>query len=88
MWQRRIKAVAAQVQHWRGVDLTYEGRVRVAKQVLAATLVHTATYAAPPAAQLRSLQRLIDCFVAFGAADDGDPTRPLRARPGSAGGVA
>ena len=66
MWAQRLTAVAARLQHWRGVGLTYAGRVHVAKQVLAAALVHVATFVAPPSQQLDAIQRMIDGFVALG----------------------
>ena len=80
MWQARVSAVAARVQHWREVELTLAGRAHVAKQVLASTVVHAATFVEPPPAQLRALRRLIDGFVALGAADSGEAA-PLRGRP-------
>ena len=80
MWQARVSAVAARVAHWREVELTLSGRAHVAKHVMASTVVHAATFVAPPQPQLRAMRRLIDGFVAFGAADD-DLAAPLRGRP-------
>ena len=83
MWSRLLSGVAARLQHWRGVDLSYAGRVHVAKQVLAASLVHVATFIEPPQPQLHAIQRLIDGYVALGGADAGSDG-PLRSRPAEA----
>lgn len=86
MWQALVGAVAARVQHWRGIDLTHPGRVHVARQILAAAQVYTATVVPPPKPQLRAMQGLIDGFVAGGGGGSAaaDACRPLRARPGAA----
>jgi hypothetical protein len=64
MWAQRLTAVAARLQHWRGVGLTYAGRVHVAKQVLAAALVHVATFVAPPPQQRQPSERNSSAMLA------------------------
>ena len=83
MWEQLVGKVAARLQHWRAVELSYWGRVHVAKQVLAAAVVHVATFVEPPAQPLKALQRLIDGFAVHGGAA-ADADRPLRARPPAA----
>jgi len=59
MWSSRRRLRRAS-EHWRAAELHSRRRVHVAKQVLAAAVVHVATFVEPPAQPLRALQRLID----------------------------
>ena len=54
MWQSRIDAVAARARHWSAIDLTMLGRVHVAKSTMASTLVHVASFVAPPERQAKA----------------------------------
>jgi hypothetical protein len=51
-WQRLVVAVAARVRHWSARDLTLLGRVYVAKQLMASTITHLASFIPPPPTQL------------------------------------
>lgn len=84
LWQQRIKSVAAQVSHWRTVDLTLLGRVYVARQVMANSITYHAQFVEPPKPQLQALQRLIDGFVLGQPVNPDTDDRPLRGRPSAA----
>ena len=96
MWRRRLRAVAASVQHWDTVDLTLLGRVHVAKQVMASTLTYHATFVEPPAQFIASVTRLIDSFVMGRPVDvegtdavvRGSPPATVMALPLAEGGLA
>ena len=84
LWQQRIKSVAAQVAHWRTIDLTLLGRVYVARQVMANSITYHAQFVEPPKPQLTALQRLIDGFVLGLPVNPDTDDRPLRGRPSAA----
>lgn len=84
LWQQRVKSVAAQVAHWRTVDLTLLGRVYVARQVMANSVTYHAQFVEPPKPQLQALQRLIDGFVLGQPVNPDTDDRPLRGRPSAA----
>ncbi len=84
LWQQRIKSVAAQVAHWRTVDLTLLGRVYIARQVMANSITYHAQFVEPPKPQLQAMQRLVDGFVLGQPVNPDTDDRPLRGRPSAA----
>lgn len=83
-WQRLVVAVAARVRHWSARDLTLLGRVYVAKQLMASTITHLASFIPPPPTQLKALQHLMDGFMLSHTSPRPSDDRPLRARPAAA----
>jgi len=81
MWQSRIDAVAARARHWSAIDLTMLGRVHVAKSTMASTLVHVASFVAPPERQARALQDIIDGYIYGKPQDPSTDDRPLLHHP-------
>jgi hypothetical protein len=81
MWQKCVSSVAARVRHWSAFDLTLLGRVHVAKSVMAATVVHVASYVAAPEQQLRALTALINGYTLGRPPDPATDDRPAKGRP-------
>ncbi len=70
--------------HWSARDLTLLGRVYVAKQLMASTITHLASFILPPPTQLKALQHLMDGFMLSLTSPRLSDDRPLRARPAAA----
>ena len=81
-WQRLVVAVAARVRHWSARDLTLLGRVYVAKQLMASTITHLASFIPPPPTQLKALQHLMDGFMLSHTSPRPSDDRPLRGHQG------
>ena len=69
--------MAARARHWSAIDLTMLGRVHVAKSTMASTLVHVASFVAPPERQARALQDIIDGYIYGKPQDSSTDDRPL-----------
>ena len=74
---KRRAWVQFRVRIWARFDLSYLGRLHVAKQVLASSLYYHATFVPPPDDVLEAIVACIDQFVGFGRLVE----------PGEAGGV-
>lgn len=77
MFAKRRAGVQLRVRSWSRFDLSYLGRLHVAKQVLASSLYYHATFVPPPEGVLGDIVACIDQFVGFGRLVD----------PGEGGGV-
>ena len=80
MHAKRLKAVCAGVRRWARFQLSYLGRLHVAKSVLASALYFHAMFVPPPPALLTSMVRVIDHFVSHGREAEGDAP-PLHRHP-------
>ena len=80
---RRLTAIRLRICSWSKFDLSYLGRVHVAKQVLASSLYFHASFLLPSEAQLKAVVACIDRFVALGCLVEG-PVGPLAHLPGQA----
>lgn len=94
-WSLRRVRVGEGAARWRGVTMSWLGRCHVAKQVLAAMLVHHATYQPPPRDVWGRIQRTIYGFMAAASLADAQgrscishPARHIAALPWGEGGVA
>ena len=81
MYTRKLRAICARVRHWSQHQLSMLGRIHVAKLVLASVCSYHATFLAPPADLLESMQRVITGYILRGQLVDEQDTRPLRGRP-------
>ena len=72
------------VRSWARFDLSYFGRLHVAKQVLANTLGYHATFVAPPEEVLQQVVDCIDSFVVLGRNLAPGEAPPLRHVPSAA----
>ena len=79
MFAQRLRGLYAGIRHWAAFDLTYIGRLHVAKSVLASTLWYHATFVQPPADVLRHMVNAVNHFVATGALVE--ELGPVRGRP-------
>jgi exonuclease III len=72
MHLRRLAALRAAVRHWSAFQLSYLGRLHVAKQCLASLAYYHAQFVRPGADQLQEMVSLIGRYVArpSGEADD------------------
>ena len=88
MFEKRRVGVLLCVRAWARFDLSYLGRLQVAKQVLASSLYYHASFVPPPADKLDGIIRLIDHFVANGRVLEGeDGVAPMRKVPSAAVGT-
>ena len=85
MFAKRQAGVQFRVRNWARFDLSYLGRLHVAKQVLASSLYYHATFVPPPDAVLGSIVGCVDRFVSFGRlVEPGEPEGLLRSFPSAA----
>ncbi len=70
--------MAARVRHWSARDLTLLGRVYVAKQLMASTITHLASFIPPPPTQLKARWCANDVLASVGHPPGGQPTVRLR----------
>ena len=84
MFHRLRGGVYLRVKSWARFDLSYLGRLHVAKQVLASTLYYHATFVPPPPEVLKQIVECIDNFVVFGRLLEPDTAPPLRNVPSAA----
>jgi hypothetical protein len=85
MFAKRLSGVQFRVSNWARFDLSYLGRLHVAKQVLASTLYYHATFVPPPDDVQGAIVGCIDRFVGFGRlVEPGEPEGLLRAFPSAA----
>lgn len=94
-WNARRARVAEGAAHWGAVGLSWLGRCHVSKQVLAAMLVHHATFQPPPRQVWEGIQRAIFAFMSGATLVDAQgrscithPARHVAALPWQQGGVA
>lgn len=71
MFEKRLTAVRLRVRDWCKFDLSYLGRLHVAKQVLASSLYFHASFFFPPQDLLDQLVDCIDLFVVMGRLAEG-----------------
>jgi hypothetical protein len=83
MFARRLKAVRFRICCWSKFDLSYLGRVHVAKQVLANSLYFHASFMLPSQELLAEIVECIDRFVARGHWEEA-PQGPLPHTPSRA----
>ncbi len=81
MFAKRRAGVFLRVRDWARFDLSYLGRVHVAKQVLANTFCYHATFVAPPPDVLQQVVDCIDSFVVLGRVLELGQPPPLRHVP-------
>jgi hypothetical protein len=81
MFVKRLAAIRLRILDWSKFDLSYLGRLHVAKQVLASSLYFHASFLLPAEALLNDIVECIDWFVARGHWDEG-PVGPLTHVPG------
>jgi len=84
MFAKRRAGVLLRVRAWARFNLSYLGRVHVAKQVLANTFSYHATFVAPPWDMLQQVVEIIDLFVVMGRVMEADQAPPLRQVPSAA----
>ena len=84
MFAKRRAGVFLRVRNWARFDLSYLGRVHVAKQVLANTFCYHATFVAPPPDVLQQVVDCIDSFVVLGRVLELGQPPPLRHVPSAA----
>lgn len=94
-WSKRMARVGEGAARWRSVGMSWLGRCHVAKQVLAAMLVHHVTYQPPPGQVWGSIQRTVYAFMGAATLADAQgrscishPARHVAALPWEEGGVA
>lgn len=94
-WGGRRARVAQGAAVWRSADLSYLGRCHVSKQVLAAMLVHHATFQPPPRKVWERIQTAMYAFMAAASLADAQtpqcishPARHIAALPWGQGGIA
>lgn len=95
MYTARLKSIHAGIRHWARYNLTYLGRLHVAKTVLASSLYYHATFVSPPPHHLAQVQRCISQFCNTGAlvqeggasAPGRPPGAPVEALPHRHGGL-
>jgi hypothetical protein len=80
MFAKRLTAVRLRIRDWCRFDLSYLGRLHVAKQVLASSLYFHASFVSPPQPLLSQLVDCIDRFVVRGLLVEGE-VPPLRNVP-------
>ena len=68
---KRRAAIYTTIRTWAPNQLSYLGRLHVAKSVLASTLYHHATFQPVPTLLLRSINMAIDLYIRVGALEDG-----------------
>jgi hypothetical protein len=66
MFQKRRAGVQLRIRSWARFELSYLGRLLVAKQVLASSLYYHATFDCPPPEVLQQIVECVDSFVEFG----------------------
>ena len=76
MFDRIKNSLARAVAHWSAKNLSFLGRVHVAKQALASRLWYFATFITPPKEILKSIVKLIYRFIV-----GKDPASPISAIP-------
>jgi hypothetical protein len=84
MFAKRRAGVFLRVRSWARFDLSYLGRLHVAKQVMANTFCYHATFVAPPAEVLQQVVECIDSFVVLGRLLELGEAPPLRHVPSAA----
>ena len=84
MFAKRRAGVYLRVTSWARFDLSYLGRLHVAKQVLASTLYYHATFVPPPPGVLQQIVECVDRFVEFGRLLEHGTAVPLRKVPSAA----
>ena len=85
MFEKRRVGGLLRVRAWARFDLSYLGRLQVAKQVLASSLYYHASFVPPPADKLDGIIRLIDHVVANGRVLEGEEgVAPIRKVPSAA----
>ena len=84
MFAKRRAGVFLRVRSWARFNLSYLGRVHVAKQVLANTFCYHATFVAPPPEVLQQVVECIDSFVVLGRVLEAGEAPPLRHVPSAA----
>lgn len=85
MFAKRLAGVQFRVRNWARFDLSYLGRLHVAKQVLASSLYYHATFVPPPDDVLGAIVGCIDTFVGLGRlVEPGEPEGLLRSFPSAA----
>ncbi len=94
-WGARRARVAEGAALWRSVGASWLGRCHVAKQVLAAMLVHHATFQPPPRVVWERIQSAMYAFMGAASLADAQtlasishPARHIAALPWGQGGVA
>ena len=96
MYGQRLQLIAWRVKLWSQHNLTLQGRLEVAKQVLASCLSYHQQFVQPPEAIMQRIMRVISAFVlGRGMLPDGDalplrgcPSRVVACLPKDMGGVA
>lgn len=66
MFAKRRAGVQLRIRSWARFQLSYLGRLLVAKQVLASSLYYHATFDCPPRDVLEQIVECVDSFVEFG----------------------
>ena len=85
MFAKRRSGVQFRVRSWARFDLSYLGRLHVAKQVLASSLFFHAQFVPPPEDVLEGIVACVDQFVGFGRlVEPGEAGGVLRAFPSAA----
>ena len=84
MFAKRRAGVMLRVRSWARFNLSYLGRLHVAKQVLANTFCYHATFVAPPPEVLQQVVDCIDSFVVLGRVLEPGQPPPLRHVPSAA----
>ena len=81
LYGKKLQAICARIRHWSRYNLSFLGRLHVAKQVLASTISYHATFLAPPEDQLACISRVLHGYVLSGNLLGDADTSPLRHRP-------
>ena len=85
MFAKRRAGVQFRVRSWARFDLSYLGRLHVAKQVLASSLYYHAMFVPPPSDVLGQVVECVDQFVGFGRlVEPGESGGVLRGCPSAA----
>ena len=96
LYDQRKQTLQFRIRHWSRFDLTLLGRVHVAKQLMASTLVYHATFFQPSASQLQELSTILDIYITKGMESDVGsvglggrrPSKHIMALPKLLGGLA
>ena len=96
MYGQRLQLIAWRVKLWSKHNLSLQGRLEVAKQVLASCLSYHQQFVQPPAAMLQRIMRVISAFIlGRGLLPDADaqplrgcPSRAVACLPKTMGGIA
>ena len=71
MFQQGVGNLIAAKRHWAGAGLSYVGRVYIAKQVMANSMVYQASFDAPTTEQANAISSIINGYVSKDFAGEG-----------------